>query len=575
MTILEIEDRTTYRYREYLGLERKIPKNIFNNFWKQFLDAVEEEMNLMIQSLEERKSYYDITLMHQDRILEFLSELIVPYDSNIEKYEAGFLRNFIATLNYLILYKSSPRSILTIVPMISRKGTFYITYYSNGNAVHHADPLSDQLIANSKDLVFLKPKKEYTNFIAENIHLDENKTLDENPSWILDNFLAYVNSPVVLLEIFLDRAITDLHAQEALLKEEYFYYLKNSAAFIKKVTDIYSYGAQLTIRLDGSGYIDYDNAPYTNVPTRLNGLVSEDFSLLYDDYSVIVGGGKATNLRKQSGGAFPLSVVQPITKVKVLPDKIQTTPSHKIFTVIVRGKFNNLETLGTGNGTQKIFTATLQKAPLQDKGITITYYHNNIKRVVKDENGTLIGDGKGTVDIATGSITLITEKDIPYDMVIGTGNGTQTSYSGTVGTSVNPGSFRVSFVVDGVMLLAQDDGSGSIVGLNISSGTIDYSTGAYSIVFGLAPQNSTAISAKWERTIDLPPDNTSIVEITYLSRDYIPITEVGLWSNIQNTLVAYATFPPIELPSYEFHLTINIVIDTTIPYQPNSWSLIP
>lgn len=77
---------------------------------------------------------------------------------------------------------------------------------------------------------------------------------------------------------------------------------------------------------------------------------------------------------------------------------------------------------------------------------------------------------------------------------IGTGNGSATTFSGTLNDKpVCPGSVTVTAgSVEGT-----DDENGNIKGTGISSGYINYKTGAITVTFSSAPANGTAIKVAY------------------------------------------------------------------------------
>lgn len=74
--------------------------------------------------------------------------------------------------------------------------------------------------------------------------------------------------------------------------------------------------------------------------------------------------------------------------------------------------------------------------------------------------------------------------------VLATGNASLTTFSGTyLNIPITTG----TFVVKTGSVIATDDGNGNLVGTGVTSGTIDYTTGAYSITFTAAPGSGAAI----------------------------------------------------------------------------------
>ncbi|ADO44950.1 hypothetical protein Hydth_0550 [Hydrogenobacter thermophilus TK-6] len=83
---------------------------------------------------------------------------------------------------------------------------------------------------------------------------------------------------------------------------------------------------------------------------------------------------------------------------------------------------------------------------------------------------------------------------------IGTGDGTTTSFTGTLATPVTPSSVSVSYTVGSTTYTAVDDGKGNITGDYISTGTVNYQTGSISLTFSTAPANGTQINVKYSNS---------------------------------------------------------------------------
>jgi hypothetical protein len=80
-----------------------------------------------------------------------------------------------------------------------------------------------------------------------------------------------------------------------------------------------------------------------------------------------------------------------------------------------------------------------------------------------------------------GSISLPIQPN--QGQVIGSGNGVALNFSGTLTTPVLPGSVRVT----AGSIIGLDNGAGGISGAGISSGSVNYTTGAVSISYSAAP----------------------------------------------------------------------------------------
>lgn len=95
--------------------------------------------------------------------------------------------------------------------------------------------------------------------------------------------------------------------------------------------------------------------------------------------------------------------------------------------------------------------------------------------------------------------------------LVGTGNGGTAAY-GPV--SLSPTPVRTgSLTVTAGSVTGTDDGAGNITGTGITSGTIDYSTGALSITFSANVSNGVAITAVWSYDSEQAPTNIRSLEI--------------------------------------------------------------
>lgn len=78
---------------------------------------------------------------------------------------------------------------------------------------------------------------------------------------------------------------------------------------------------------------------------------------------------------------------------------------------------------------------------------------------------------------------------------LGTGNGSTVTFSGTLAHfPLRPGTFSVT----AGSVTGTDKSYGTITGAGISSGTINYKTGAYSVTFSTAPANAVAVTGSYQ-----------------------------------------------------------------------------
>ena len=82
-----------------------------------------------------------------------------------------------------------------------------------------------------------------------------------------------------------------------------------------------------------------------------------------------------------------------------------------------------------------------------------------------------------------------------YSEVLANANGSTKTFSYTVqNTPIHPYSIRIHFKIGNTDYYAYDNGSGSITGSGISSGTVNYTNGTISITFSTAPDSNTQIT---------------------------------------------------------------------------------
>ncbi len=159
------------------------------------------------------------------------------------------------------------------------------------------------------------------------------------------------------------------------------------------------------------------------------------------------------------------------------------------------------ESLATGDGSTTTFSGNLANTPIVRQTLTITA---GSVTATDDGSGNLSGTGvtSGSINYDTGAWS------ITYDTAPANGTAITAGYdygkwkfSGTLqNTPVDPCTVTFSATVGGATKTASDNGSGSITGDSGNiTGTIDYSTGAWTLEYQTPPDSGTNITADYER----------------------------------------------------------------------------
>jgi hypothetical protein len=94
-------------------------------------------------------------------------------------------------------------------------------------------------------------------------------------------------------------------------------------------------------------------------------------------------------------------------------------------------------------------------------------------------------------------------------LTVGTGNASTQTFTNTlVPTPVRP----TTVVVTAGTVVATDDGNGNLTGTGVTSGTVNYTTGAISITYTVAPGSSVAVLANWRWNSEIGEQSVRTVQ---------------------------------------------------------------
>ncbi|MBF0517275.1 MAG: hypothetical protein HQK97_09195 [Nitrospirae bacterium] len=138
--------------------------------------------------------------------------------------------------------------------------------------------------------------------------------------------------------------------------------------------------------------------------------------------------------------------------------------------------------------------------------------------------GTYLGSNKVFSYNSNGNIEyLITQNNSYTNEILYAGNGSQTVFTGqtTDHTPVKANTASVKYTIGGQNYTATDNGSGAITGTSISSGTINYESGAVAVTLSAAPDNSTNITIDYtERCYSWSGNVATIKTVEQLANNY-------------------------------------------------------
>lgn len=178
------------------------------------------------------------------------------------------------------------------------------------------------------------------------------------------------------------------------------------------------------------------------------------------------------------------------------------------------------ETIGTGNGSTTSFGYALLNPTVFLNTVKIKYTISAVQyTVTADSGGVFNGTGISSGSVIEAGVIALAFSTAPdyatlifvdeykvkglltkllefactnkFTQNLGTGNGSTTIFSTTLSNvPVAKGQCRVKFKIGGTVYDVWDNGEGAFVHAQITSGTINYATGAISVTFALAIDNA-------------------------------------------------------------------------------------
>lgn len=568
-----------------------LPLSMRNLFWTQFIEAYETEYNLLKAEIEYKQNTFLVEtladLQDRDQLIEVAKSFGYTPDTSLREDDYDFLIQEIYSIFFRIKAKTTPLSWEYIFNTVPSPGEVSILYSDGQNLIRNNGEYT--LEDKSWDEPFLLPGETLVDFLEAFITLDDSPVyqLDGVPAWTLDQETSRIPTSHLSVEQQTETL--------TIVESEYFFAIKSHMDFLlnashvnRKVTDTPHVGSQINFVMDSSNYFDNANqgAAYSVPDLRLFCSTTPDWDFNNTLPETIEVGTGSQALRAYGGAtAYPTELANSIYSQIIFDDNSDTRNEgpeswHRLSAVIPSNTIE--ESLGTGDDSTQSFSGTLNFVPIIPGTVAITYEYLSVEYTITDDGeGNLSGNfATGTINYTTGAYSFDTYKTFKSVQTLHSGyigdaeqNGVD-QVTGTLGfTPVTASSMTVSFGTGGGanFYYVTDNGLGEfdegdgIAGSPVS--TIDYVTGAYEINFSDTTDNGRDIVCEFEATKSSTPDSGTIIEASYAVEDEDTyITEAGVFDD-GGLLVAYATFPKINLGSFKYEYFLNFFIRES-PFTP-------
>jgi hypothetical protein len=415
--------------------------------------------------------------------------------------------------------------------------------------------------------------------------------------------------------------------EELLMTKEYLDYIDSSMEFGRRTKEVPHIGSQLSVQTDLTGLFNsFDPSMKYSVPDLKLKIVARSDLLLhaptaYDiDYAEFgIGSHELASVQNPSI-PFPTDLDNRVSRIPILFRDHHGNSDY----VGAEGEYlgqtiQEIKLLSGDqwfNGTNKNFNFVLPVVPVQKGNVVFEFIlpesaGSLIYTVEDDKKGELISTyGKGEIDYKTGSGNLTTSFEYSTFENITEQPGEETdrrhfTQELVQGSQVliDPGSIKISFMIgEGInqrMYLVQDeeesnynDNSGvpspdnfpynsSVPGAlaynerseeghfvhpKITNGIINYRTRIVDIEFTdpLVDPAIKPFKCSYAYQVDyVLPEGTELWVSYYFTQQTVSITEAGFRSR-DGTLIIYATFPPIEFSSNNYHFSFLALVKRSV-----------
>ena len=571
-----------------LESEKRLPPSLKGTIYQIFLEAISEEIKLFRGRAEQQKTtFYDTAAMEKERLIQISENFGVPF-STVVRDDIEFLRQEVNNIGFKLFYKGTPTLYKSFFLSIDRIGQMFIyTYSSAANLLQRSmkDPC-DSAKTTAANLPFLfKSKNDFSGIVKDYLTLDSGLILDDSPAFKLDTSNSKISSNHIGLEYFIDRII-EKNSKQYLMTDEYLIFLSENINWGRRCKEVPHVGSQLSVQTDLSGLTNAQypeqeySVPSLNLNVVANPNLLELISSQYDIAEARFGIGTQELPSVQNPDTpFPIDLNSPIASYKVVSSETFNNEDYIGACAEYFGQeIRKIKIKNNFTGQETHFTFTLPLAPIRKGNVCLAIKQQGVAdlvTVLDDRKGNFLSNRlKGTINYDTGECTLDTnfEYETSFSISKAYDSEDKTLWAYVIPkdeTSLTPGSLKITFSQgkgsSKKTYSVTDDGEGHFNSSPaIVASEIDYETGEIQIRFTQELTEESSIDNKYSYPVSWIPSSQDILYASYFFvLNSIEITEVGFFNN-SGDLLMYATFPPLQFSSTEFHCNFTILVNKKI-----------
>ena len=444
----------------------------------------------------------------------------------------------------------------------------------------------DSAKTTAANLPFLfKSKNDFSGIVKDYVTLDSGLILDDSPAFKLDTSNSKISSNHIGLEYFIDRII-EKNSKPYLMTDEYLLFLSENINWGRRCKEVPHIGSQLSVQTDLSGLTNaqYPNQDYSVPSLNLNVVANPNLlKLISSQYEIAearfgIGTQELPSIQNPDT-PFPTDLNSPIASLQVVSSETFSSEYYIGACAEYLGQeIRQLKIKDDFTGQETHFTFTLPLAPIRKGNVCLAIKQQGIAdlvTVLDDRKGNFLSNKlKGTINYETGECTLDTDFEYETSFSISEAFDPEDKalWAYVVPkdeTNLTPGSLRITFSQgegsSKKTYSVTDDGEGHFNSSPaIVASEINYETGEIQIRFTQELTEESSIENKYSYPVSWIPSSQDILYASYFFvLNSIEITEVGFFNN-SGDLLMYATFPPLQFSSTEFHCNFTILVNKKI-----------